>query len=52
MSDINAKVDAVKAKGDITQEHADQKKQVAQKEVEDFVYHTAPMVERKIRNIA
>ncbi|SFI31205.1 hypothetical protein SAMN02799624_00283 [Paenibacillus sp. UNC496MF] len=47
MSDITAKLDAGKAKGDITQEQADQKKQAAQKEVEDFVDHTASRFETK-----
>ncbi|QHW29444.1 hypothetical protein GZH47_00425 [Paenibacillus rhizovicinus] len=47
MSDISAKLDAVQAKGDITQEQVDQKKQAAQKEVEDFIDHTSSMVELK-----
>ncbi|MBO7746752.1 hypothetical protein I8J29_21265 [Paenibacillus sp. MWE-103] len=47
MSDINAKLDAVKANGDISQEQADQKKLAAQKEVEDFVDYTASMFKMK-----
>ncbi|MCK9859912.1 hypothetical protein [Paenibacillus sp. ATY16] len=40
MSDFTAKIAAVQAKGDITQEEANQKKQAVLKEVEDFVDHT------------
>ncbi|AZN41119.1 hypothetical protein [Paenibacillus albus] len=47
MSDITAKLDAVQANGDITQEQADQKKQATLKEVEDFVDHTPTMVKMK-----
>ncbi|SEM54663.1 hypothetical protein SAMN05518847_101119 [Paenibacillus sp. OV219] len=47
MSDFTAKIDAVKAEGDITQEQADQKKQAVQKEVEDFVDHTQTMFKIK-----
>ncbi|WP_336774700.1 hypothetical protein [Paenibacillus sp. MMO-58] len=40
MSDFTAKIAAVQAKGDITQDQANQKKQAVLKEVEDFVDHT------------
>ncbi|MBP3967358.1 hypothetical protein [Paenibacillus lignilyticus] len=44
MSKFTAKIDALKAKGEITQEQADQKKQAVLKEVEEFVDHTQKMV--------
>ncbi|MCM3629074.1 hypothetical protein M3194_17140 [Paenibacillus glycanilyticus] len=40
MSDFTAKIAALQAKGDITQDQANQKKQAVLKEVEDFVDHT------------
>ncbi|REE89091.1 hypothetical protein A8990_107189 [Paenibacillus taihuensis] len=47
VSDINAKIDALKAKGTITAQQATQKKQAVLKEVGDFVDHTQTMFAKK-----
>lgn len=48
VSDINAKIDALKTKGTITAQQASQKKQAVLKEAGDFVDHTQTLFEKKM----
>lgn len=47
LSDVNAKLDDAKAKGEITQEQADEKKQAILREAEAFVDRTPTLFQKK-----